>query len=190
MFMECEHGRLHQNTAFCRVDLGSLDGAADLEPREGVLGRLLVSTLGNEWCPLLRFEIGDVGRVAGACPCGRTGGLVLSAVEGRLKSLCVGSGGRLITHFQIDTALAGIAGLDQYRLDQDEPGSARLAVVVAPQASVADVTSEARRVVGKLFGPEVRLSTLSVPVLLPERSGKFLLVHRSFPLPPSETIRS
>ena len=190
VFMECEHGRLHQNTEFCRVDLGSLDGDADLEPREGALGKLLVSTLGNEWFPLLRFEIGDVGRVAGACPCGRTDGLVLSAVEGRLKSLCVGSGGRLVTHARIDSALSEVEGLEQYRLDQATPNEARLSVVAAPEARAADVAAASRRVAADLLGPEVRVQATSVPELLPEPSGKFLLVHRSFPLPVPGTTRS
>jgi phenylacetate-CoA ligase len=111
--MECEHGRLHQNAEFCRVDMQRMaDGPGD----RGV-GRLLVTTFGSAWFPLLRFEIGDVGRlVRDPCPCGRSLGVTLEAIEGRLVSVCLGEGGRLVTHGQTDDALARQEGVAQYRL--------------------------------------------------------------------------
>ncbi len=73
VFMECEHGRLHQNTAACRVDMVPLPGdRLDGHVRPGGIGRIAATTFGNAWCPLVRFEIGDIGRIAAEpCPCGR-----------------------------------------------------------------------------------------------------------------------
>ena len=66
------------------------------------------TTFGNEWFPLVRFEIGDVGRLAAEpCPCGRSLGHHAERVEGRLKSLCIAADGSLVTHGRIDRALAG-----------------------------------------------------------------------------------
>jgi len=46
--------------------------------------------------------------------------MTLSAVEGRLKSLCIADDGRPVTHREVDNALAAVDGLEQYRLVQEE----------------------------------------------------------------------
>jgi phenylacetate-coenzyme A ligase PaaK-like adenylate-forming protein len=182
VFMECERGMLHQNCETCRVDLVPLAGDVQDRVAPGGLGRILATTFGNEWFPLLRFEIGDVGRLAmGGCPCGRTLGMTLSAVEGRLKSLCVAGDGRFVTHAQLDHALAGVAGLEQYRVDQDSLLQVRCAVIGEP-GEEARAVKDARGVLAEVFGPLVHLEVAEVPALSEEKSGKFLLCHRSFPL--------
>ncbi len=173
VFMECENGFLHQNADFCRVDLLSL-GRESL----GQLGRIVVTTFGNPWFPLLRFEIGDVGRLSDApCPCGRGFGLTLSAVEGRLGSVCLASDGRLVTHLELDKAIAGVRGIEGYRLDQDCPGSARL-MIVSDDGRAAAASREAKEALRRLFGAGARIDVRDVPALLPEKSGKFLLAKR------------
>ena len=182
VFMECEHGMLHQNCETCRVDLVPLseDGRGSVAP--GELGRILATTFGNEWFPLVRFEIGDVGRRSvRPCPCGQDLGMTLSAVEGRLKSLCVAGDGRLVTHAEIDHALAGVDGLEQYRVAQDAPSHVQCAVVRAPGEG-ARVEDGVRGTLAGIFGPGVQVEVAEVPALFAEKSGKFLLAQRSFPL--------
>ena len=186
VFMECEHGMLHQNTESCRVDLVPLRGETGATVAPGEVGRILATTFGNEWFPLVRFEVGDVGRLAThPCPCGRDSGMTLHAVEGRLKSLCVTGDGRLLTHAQIDRALAAVDGLEQYRLDQDSPASAHCRMVGEPGAHAA---AGVRRVLSGLFGRGVQVDVTEVPALFAEKSGKFLLALRSFPL--EEALRA
>jgi phenylacetate-CoA ligase len=181
VFMECEHGGLHQNAAFCRVDFAPL---GDGEETHAGVGRLFATTFGNPWLPLLRFDIGDIGRLApGPCPCGRNGGMTLSAIEGRLKSLCIGDGGRLITHRELDDTLARIDGLEQYRLVQETPGRVRLDVI-GEEGRGKQAAREGRDVLAAMFGPGIEIAAEEVPRVHPERSGKFLLVKRDFPLPP------
>jgi phenylacetate-coenzyme A ligase PaaK-like adenylate-forming protein len=185
VFMECGHHRLHQNTESCRVDLVPVAGECRGAPAPGALGRLLVTTFGNEWFPLLRFEIGDVGRRAvGPCPCGRGEGLTLEAIEGRLKSLCVAGDGRLLTHGEIDRALSAVEGIEQYRVDQDAFHHVSCALVAEPggSAPAARAVSGARDALDALFGARVSVDVHLVPGLVPEKSGKFLHVHRSFAL--------
>jgi phenylacetate-CoA ligase len=181
VFMECERGRLHQNVEFCRVDLAPLtDG---VKTHVGV-GRIFVTTFGNEWFPLVRFDIGDIARLAsGPCPCGRDFGLTLSAIEGRLKSLCVAGDGRLVTHREMDDALARVEGLEQYRLVQDSLKSARLDVS-AEEGQEKRAAQDAGDILKGLFGRGVEISVSKVSALQPERSGKFLLAKRDFPLDP------
>ena len=188
VFMECEHGRLHQNTEACRVDLLPLPGGdASAAVAPGGLGRIVATTFGNAWFPLLRFEVGDVGRLATTpCPCGRTMGITLTAIEGRLKSLCLAGDGGLVTHRDIDRALAAVDGLEAYRLDQETPARVRCAIVAAPGQGQAAVRA-AEETLADRFGPAVRIEVTEVPALFPERSGKFLMVLRSFAEAPSPT---
>ena len=188
VFMGCEHGMLHQNCESCRVDLVPLSGDTRRSVAPGELGRILATTFENTWFPLVRFEVGDVGRLADhPCPCGRSLGLTLSAVEGRLKSLCVAGDGRLVTHARVDLALAGVDGLQQYRLDQDSAATAHCRVVrELPRGT--RVVEAARRALTGVFGPGVDIDVTEVPALFAEKSGKFLLVLRSFPI--EEAVRA
>lgn len=181
VFMECEQGRLHQNADFCRVDLIPFGGAW----RDGGrTGRLLVSTFGNRWFPLVRFEIGDVARMAaGPCPCGRNLGLTLASIEGRLISLCQAADGQPVTLGELDEALSTIDGLEEYRLDQEMPDQVLLRAVSEGRAREA-VLGDAREVLEELFGGGMEITVEPADRLLPEPSGKFLLSRRWFPLDP------
>jgi phenylacetate-coenzyme A ligase PaaK-like adenylate-forming protein len=183
VFMGCEHGMLHQNTETCRVDLVGLPGRRlDEEVPAGGLGRIAATTFGNAWFPLVRFEVGDVGRLAAEpCPCGRRDGLTLSAVEGRLKSLCLAADGAPLTHGRIDQALAEVPGLEQYRLDQESPRFVTCKVIGEPGKGVV-ATKGAQEALASIFGNGVSIRVTEVPTLSPERSGKFLLAARNFPL--------
>ncbi|HUJ61404.1 MAG TPA: hypothetical protein VLX92_23025, partial [Kofleriaceae bacterium] len=76
VLIECERGRMHHNAASCRLEVAALPGRADL-------ARLLVTPLGHPFACYLRFDVGDLVRLAGApCPCGRPGGAI-ARVEGR-----------------------------------------------------------------------------------------------------------
>jgi len=192
VFTECEHGTLHQNVRSCRVDLVLMAGgqgsspAAEVPP--GGLGRIAATTFGNTWFPLLRFETGDIGRLAaGPCPCGRTAGITLASIEGRLKSLCIASDGSPVTHGQIDRALAEVPGLEQYRVDQEAPASVSCKVISEPGRGPRAARG-ARDALAAVFGAGVLVNVTEVPELHPEKSGKFLLVARLFPLP--EALRA
>ena len=181
VFMECEHGMMHQNTEACRVDMVPLPGERqDGFVCPGGIGRIAATTFGNAWCPLVRFEVGDIGRMAaGSCPCGRGMGVTLSAVEGRLKSLCFAADGSPVTHGRIDLALAAVDGLEQYRLDQVSPRLVRCAVIGEPGSQAARGAKDA---LAGVFGPGMAVEVAEVDLLLPEKSGKFLLARRWFSL--------
>jgi phenylacetate-CoA ligase len=181
VFMECEYGRFHQNADFCRVDFAPLgDG---VESHRSV-GRIFATTFGNPWFPLLRFDLGDIARLASEpCPCGRDFGMTLSAIEGRLKSLCVAGDGRLVTHRELDDALASVEDLEQYRLVQESLKSVRLEVI-GEDSQGKRAASDAGDILQSIFGRGVNIAVAEVHALLPEKSGKFLLTKRDFPLDP------
>jgi phenylacetate-CoA ligase len=178
VFMECEQGRLHQNSDFCRVDLLP---AKSLEVEK--IGTILVTNFGNPWFPLLRFEIGDLARVSpDPCPCGRSFGLTLSSIEGRSLSVFLASGNRQVTHRQLDEAIAAVDGVDEYRLDQESPKQVRLRLTSDETRPGQTVLREARETISALLGSQVEVAAEAVQRLLPEASGKFLLAKRHFPL--------
>jgi len=167
LFMECEHGRLHPNERHSHIDLVPLPGTARL-------ARVLVTTLGRAWMPLLRYDIGDVVRVAESrdCPCGlRSDGPLLDRVEGRLSD-CTEVNGETITPLMVDDAIHAALGpdatLEQWQLNGDslqvvDPGS-------------RDSAERAARAVGALFARSLRGEHVSA--IAPEASGKYRLVKR------------
>jgi phenylacetate-CoA ligase len=167
LFMECEHGRLHPNERHSHVDLVPLPGA-------GRLARVLVTTLGRAWMPLLRYDIGDVVRVAESrdCACGlKSDGPLLERVEGR-QSDCVGVGGATITPLMLDDAIHEALGpeatIEQWQLAGDD----LLVVDHATDRSAA----RAAAAVGAVLARTIRGER--VAAIAPEASGKYRLVKR------------
>jgi phenylacetate-coenzyme A ligase PaaK-like adenylate-forming protein len=177
VFMECEYGCLHQNADFCRVDFVPFR-----EDRgESGVGVILVTSFRNEWTQLLRFDIGDVVRLAPRpCPCGRNTGLTLEAIEGRTKSITLASSGRVVTARDVDRALSVLAGVVGYRLIQRDDGSLELSLV--PEGGARANADDAADSIRSLYGGSVPLKVSIENGLDPEKSGKFLYVKRETPV--------
>jgi 3-dehydroquinate synthase class II len=107
--------------------------------------------------------------------------MTLSAIEGRLKSLCVAEDGRLVTHREIDDVLACVDGLEEYNLVQETLNKVRIDVV-GEDGQGKRVVQDTADILQKLFGRNMEIVVSEVPALLPEKSGKFLLAKRDFPL--------
>ena len=176
VFTECEHSRFHQNTEYCRVDLQPfLAGRGD--PRAG---RLLVTLLRNPWVSLIRFDVGDLARLADApCPCGRNAGLTVAAIEGRTRDLTFTVDGRAVTVGQLDAALDGVDGLLAYQLEQEDRDQYLFRYVAEPAADAA-VAEAARARLPALYGREARVAARRETAIAAEQSGKFRLARTSF----------
>jgi len=166
LFMECEHGRLHPNEQHSHVDLVPVAGRG--------LARVLVTTLGRAWMPLLRYDIGDVVRVAESrdCACGlRSDGPLLERVEGR-QSDCIEVDGETVTPLMLDDAIHAELGAAS-RLEQWQLAGDTLLVVdpdggtTAPRAANAVAAVLQRSIRGE-----------HVAAVMPEASGKYRLVKR------------
>jgi phenylacetate-coenzyme A ligase PaaK-like adenylate-forming protein len=177
VFMQCEAGGFHQNTASCRVDF------QPCRPKHGgpSLGRILVTPFGNPWFALLRFSVGDLIRLAGApaCPCGRREGLTAVAIEGRVKDLTFTTAGAAVTVNRLDAVLSEVEGLTAYQLAQTAAAEYRVRVVseaLRPSAPVA-----VRRALESLYGPSARIDVEPAPAIVPEPSGKHRLAWSEVP---------
>jgi len=170
--MECEHGSLHQVTESCRVDL--LPFGRNHEGRD--VYHVAATTFDNPWRILVRFDMGDLALVRSTpCACGRTAGVVLESIEGRVDNVTYGSDGRMVTPGDIDRAIATVPGVFDYTLAQTRPGVYDVRVI--PDTAVAsDPAPAVRAALHDLYGPlvvEVRV----VESFPPGRSGKFRRVR-------------
>ena len=153
VFMQCEAGKLHQNSDFCRVDFQPFKR----EDGGPFLGRILVTPLQNYWNYFLRFDSGDIGRLeeSGRCECGRSGGLILSAIAGRKVNLTLACNGRPVTLLKLDDALSWLEEVEMYRLVQPEAGKYELQLV-SQSPDKAGLTGRAEAVLKRLYGRELR----------------------------------
>jgi phenylacetate-coenzyme A ligase PaaK-like adenylate-forming protein len=160
LFMECERGRLHHNARHSHIELvptpNSEDGRA----------RVLVTTLGRTWMPLLRYDLGDIVKPASECGCGLPSeGPLLERVEGRANDALTVNG-VLRTPAELDDAIEAAEPLDAWQLVRD--GERFLLHVVGGAGD------KAARAVEKLLGAPIE--TRAEAAILPEPSGKYRLV--------------
>ena len=173
---ECEKGFLHQNIDFCRIDFHPLKekyGGPDL-------GRILVTTFGNPWNTVIKFDTGDLVRLypQGECPCGRKTGLIAEAVEGRISNCTFTTEGQLVTTLALDTKLAGIPGIRDYRLQQTDRKQYELELMI--NGSPDHVRTEARYALESLYGKDGAYEISIKPNILPGPAGKFRRTQAAF----------
>jgi phenylacetate-CoA ligase len=167
----CPLQRLHVDMEFCIVEV-----EAQEETDEYVRGPLLVTGLGNDATPFLRYRIGDAGtKSKRACDCGRPGDVFVD-VDGRIEDYVMTPDGRLIGRLdhifkaQLDVAEAQIL----------QESQAAIRVLVVPHAtwnpaSERALVKEIRARLGEEIGVEIRI----VDTIPRERNGKFRAVKSS-----------
>jgi phenylacetate-coenzyme A ligase PaaK-like adenylate-forming protein len=179
VFMQCEEGKFHQNSEFCRVDFQPLK-----EEHGGPsVGRLLVTTFDNPWYCMVRFDIRDLVHIdeTGECPCGRNSGIILSAVEGRAISLTLTCDGRLVTLRRLDDAMGALEDLDEYRLEQLSARAYELQLV-SSREDREKLSEEAAGILREVYGKEAEVRLIYKDALSPEDSGKYSIARANFPI--------
>jgi phenylacetate-coenzyme A ligase PaaK-like adenylate-forming protein len=179
VFMECESGRLHQNSEHCRVDF------VPWSPRHGgpQRGQMLVTVFHNPWFVVLRFAIGDVARLndLGPCSCGRKAGLTLAAIEGRVDDMTFAAEGKVVTVADLDAVLAQLPGLTGWQLDISAPAAMRLRVTTEPGAA-RQICRQARELLKGLYGTDAAIEVCAEKALQHEFSGKIRFTRAAFPV--------
>jgi phenylacetate-CoA ligase len=179
VFMQCEQGKLHQNSEFCRVDFQPLK----TEQGGPFLGRILVTPFNNPWAYLIRFDTGDIVHLeeSGKCACGRNSGIILSSVNGRQANLTLTCAGRLVTLFELDSALTKIEDIEAYQTIQSDACVYRFRVV-SQNNEKEKLSRKVTQTLKKLYGNEARIDVVHEKDVAPEISGKYLLSKALFPL--------
>jgi phenylacetate-CoA ligase len=146
-----------------------LDGDRVVEV--GQEGELVVTGLANPLMPLIRYRIGDAGRlVAGSCPCGR-GLPLLEITEGRMDDILVLPGGRRIGPRVIAPRIEELSGFTQYRVVQKTSDRVEVLVVFDPGAEER-TSPRILEVTRQVLGAGVQVSVTPVDSIALNRRGK------------------
>jgi len=173
----CELGHYHQNTPWCRIEFLPLKkeyGGPDL-------GRLVVTTFGNPWACMLRFDVGDLVRIHSTdrCECGIGSGFICDTIEGRVSNSTFTVDGGLVTTAMTDRAVACVPDVREYDLSQTDRQHYILTLEI--KGSEAAAEKAAREAMKELYGRDADVEIRFSPRLLPGPAGKYRRTHTEFP---------
>jgi phenylacetate-CoA ligase len=165
LLMENERGEMKPSyeTAFFEIV------AAD----DRGIGDLVVTTLTNDYMPLLRYRIGDL---AERIERPYTSDFV---VHGRSRDALMAEDGRRVTTWQVDQCFAGTNGIAHYELRQDDNGDCTLRFVPDRTGPDEKDLSQIVSQLGALLELHNEIKTEAMPVQVPAASGKFRLTQRA-----------
>ncbi len=115
---ECSTCPGHFHVAHSNVIVES-DDAHTVEFNGRRVGRLLVTHLHSYATPIIRYDVGDFGRLAERCPCGHDGP-VISDIYGRGKHFLRHPDGRLLPFYVSTRVLLAAARFKECRVMQPE----------------------------------------------------------------------
>ncbi|MEU4927573.1 hypothetical protein AB0G54_13875 [Streptomyces yokosukanensis] len=166
--IECPAGARHLNEENYHHEILREDGE---DARTGEIGELVITSIGDQLSPHVRYRTGDLVEPGGRCPCGAEGRTVIH--HGRASTcLADGADGRFVTPRQADDALCDVVGIGHYRIDQSAPDSVHCRVITREDAPLDTVPAVQDRLRDLL--PHVpRVEATAVTHIEAERSGKF-----------------
>lgn len=125
---ECEQGNLHIDEDFAFVEVLCEPDKDD--------GQIIGTNFSNQAVPLLRYQVGDIGRLSQeSCPCGRPG-RILAAVDGRSEDYVILSSGTRIG--RLDHIFKDLIHIREAQIHQSEIGAVTLRIVRSSQYSKED----------------------------------------------------
>jgi phenylacetate-CoA ligase len=169
---ECEHGSLHAHPDFGILEIVDAEG---LPVRPGEEGRIICTGLLNRVQPLIRYDLGDVGRWSGRrCPCGRDHLPVLEEIVGRVEDVVTGADGREIVRL---CSLQNVPRVLASQVVQHRPDAITVRVVAADGFGAAEEAA-IRAILGTQRLGDVRIDIERVAELEKTASGKVRRVIR------------
>ena len=171
VFMECEHGKLHQVSDSCRIDVEFM------RPQYGSphAGRLLLTTLTNPWRSLVRFDVGDLVQIdpAGICECGRNDGYICKEFAGRTADLTYTTDNCPVTTAMVESIINRMEFVADYQVWQRED-IYHVHIVLEEDAAASPTLEE--EIIGSLlplYGERAVTKVHFVPEIAAEPSGKY-----------------
>lgn len=168
---ECPHGSLHvwPEVGYTEV----WDDEADRPAEPGQSGRLICTTLLNADMPLVRYALGDRGRMRlpeWRCACGR---LLpgIAEIEGRTNDMLITASGRRV--FWLNPVLYGLPLLEA-QIVQQEIGEVMVRYVPAPNFGPSTMQRISERLQSRMGKVHVRFEV--VERIPREANGKFRAV--------------
>jgi len=167
---QCPQGRLHIDEDFAAVEL--------LPAADGLV-RIVGTSLENLAMPFVRYDTGDLARLApGRCGCGRPGRL-LEAIDGRREDLLTLSDGTAVG--RLDHLFKDAVRIAEAQIRQSEPGRCTVAIVPRDGFSARDEEALLEEFRSR-FGDRLSVRIALVPSLPRTSRGKLrLVVHGEGP---------
>jgi phenylacetate-CoA ligase len=137
------------------------------------VGDLIVTTLSNDYMPLVRYRIGDLAERTGE---GRNERYV---VHGRARDALEPRAGRRVTTWQVDQCIRDLSGVAHYQLRQFDSGEFQLRFIPESEGPEAEALRTVAERLEQLLDAPGRVSTEAVTTLVPSASGKFRLTCRA-----------
>ncbi|HJQ99094.1 MAG TPA: hypothetical protein VJ826_12350 [Candidatus Polarisedimenticolaceae bacterium] len=161
---QCPEGRIHLDEDFAAVEL---------VPAADGLVRIVGTSLSNLVMPFVRYDTGDLARVApGRCGCGRPG-RILESIDGRREDLLVLSDGTAVG--RLDHLFKDAVRIAEAQIRQTAPGVCTVAVVPRDGFSATDEAALLDEFRAR-FGDRLAVRLEIVPSIPRTSRGKLRLV--------------
>lgn len=168
---ECEmHDGLHINAESLYVET-----VQDSGPGDNDAGEVVITDLLNYGMPLIRYRMGDIGKISEkTCSCGR-GLPLLEGLAGRTGDMLLAPDGRKITSgsmvlYLVDQAPGNVG---QVQIIQDAPDHLLIRMTKEPPVTDTIIAYQKQTVV-RLFGTMMRADFEFVDHIHREPSGKYM----------------
>jgi phenylacetate-CoA ligase len=161
LLMEVGRGEMHASLETALLEVVNPDAQG--------ISELAVTTLTNDFMPLIRYRIGDLVERH------KRPYYTTYVVHGRVKDAFTVADGRRVTTWQVDQCLAELSGVAHYQLCERKGGEWRLRFVPDRTPPTRAEVAEWRRRVEAILGIEGKLAVEQTDLLAPEGSGKFRL---------------
>jgi phenylacetate-coenzyme A ligase PaaK-like adenylate-forming protein len=163
LLMENEAGEMKASYDTAYLEVAGADAQG--------IGQLIVTTLSNDYLPLLRYGIGDFVQ-RNELPYGTD-----FVVHGRTRDALTAAEGSRVTTWQVDQCFTEANGIVHYQLRQSPTGEMRLRYIPEIAGPETVDQGEVSSRLESLLQTTVAIEP--VTTLLPETSGKFRLTCRT-----------
>jgi phenylacetate-CoA ligase len=164
LLMENGNGQMIPSEQIAHLDVLNQDDRG--------IGELVVSTLTNDYMPLLNYRIGDLVEVRGGTS--ERGDNRTFILHGRAPDTLKAPDGRRITTRDVDQCFVGCEGIVHYRLHEISPGKFLLSYIPEHDGPTKVAIGAVAKKLEELIQPKNRMELKEVKFLLPEGSGKFV----------------
>ncbi|MCK5013105.1 MAG: phenylacetate--CoA ligase family protein [Candidatus Omnitrophica bacterium] len=175
---ECDHHSLHLNE-----EMGITEIIKDGKPcAPGEVGEIVGTTLLNHSMPLIRYAMGDYGRIKKeTCACGRQSP-ILEVTGSRAKDLIVTEKGYFNVMSGVPLIIEGVnEGINHVQFYQKDMKNLIIRLVKKDKAVNLD-ESQIKKRVGNYFRNSINISIEYVDSIARTKSGKYKYVDSEVPL--------
>lgn len=161
LLMEDENGRMVPSHSTAYLELIETDSQG--------IGKLVVTTLENEYMPLIRYDIGDLARAV------RSGGQTHYQLHGRARDALITASGHRVTVAQVDECTRPFEEIMHYQLRQVGTDRYCFYYVRQPSAESSENFELLNHCLSENLQTRNGVGLVACDFLLPESSGKFRL---------------